>query len=1213
MKKSSRPLAGLVPVLLCGLFIIVGLPGRGIAKDGKPGEAAFEPVLRIPKVGGALNLKQEMRLIGAGTTEWLGTSAASGFVLADEGGEKVLGLVPGLDASLLLAYNEDTLFVGFLLPVPRGVTPLAQANANQQESIANDDHFVLRLSFEPRADAATKPSFEFRVNSAGFFRSEEKEYLPGQTRVIGESLIRGTSNLGRDYMSHDWWSVKLAIPISVLGKKSLDGATCLLQAGFRAGDLRMMLPGPAWKQAFAATFDPKTPLLFSLNGSSPGLANAGSGLGANWTLRARQEGSALISGVTKNGDRLFENDEPMTPGKAAKVSDNKRVPKGVDQVTTTLAWKPKDGIAQTIYAARWPVLEDPKAVQERIANWASSRTVRGKAGIQTDYVFDPYSGNIEVFVNRAKPAAVLDEQESGKMEKILAADTIRCAVKDAAGKVLAESTAPIAAETASVKLELGAGLPDGEYRVVGTVASGGAVLAENELPLIRKKAVWEKNSLGKDPVVFPPFREITRDANKLRVVGREYSIGENGLPQAVASQGKAMLGGPIRLEATSEGRSLPVRFGPPAIELVPGKKFPEEFDRYQFQATSPVPKLEPAAGYQAKVSSTGEIGGLQARVAGTLEFEGLYRVTLTLDAEKPVKLDSLDLVIPLNSAFNTMRFTRQYGTAGAGKVPDGDGVLFSSSQMPKVTGVYNSFVPSVYVGDYLTGLWWMAESDKNWISDDRQALVQLERIKGQLQLRVRFVGMPAELSGKRTLSFALLASPTAPVPDNYRRREWSGKGIEPLVAHDTSGYRYYGTGVNGFELYTDEDYAALKDYLYTRPPEKNTGKNQLGQPYRYGENVPLLARKGLPVILYGSIYGASSAMEEFPAYGSGWTMTARTAEQLPTDETFRGRTNYGGNRQWLTDEQVRPVFVVPTDSFYDAHLYHMVQIATKSGVNGHFHDNYQKFPTAGGPVRSDVTGAGFRRPDGLVQAKSVVLDKHDWNKRFYTALWLAGRPPQMLGSNEQNNAFKRVWFVEGISYVQKSEGNYITQGVTPDIFRGFTSRTFPLAGVTSHIAPRIGPDGKPASVNQQATRMVLAYGLLHDIGIALTSLDASAKDFPPDKPPMESLFNKIDQTIGFLDGGAKVLPYWQDRDWIESGAAAVTAGAIVAKDRSRAVLVAINSSDKETPFAFRLTDKLLGKPVKSVQILETGAAVKESSGEFSVPLAPYETVFLNVD
>ena len=1174
---------------------------------------AFEPVLRIPKVTQALNLKQEMRLIGAGTTEWHQASAVSGFVLGDEGGGKIQGLVPGLDASVYLGYNQDTLFVGFLLPVPRGVTPLAAANANQQEAIANDDHFVLRLSFEPRADAATKPSFEFRVNSAGFFRSEEREFLPGQTRVIGENLIRVTSNLGRDYMAHDWWSVKLAIPISVFGKKSLDGVGCLLQAGFRAGDLRMMLPGPAWKQAFSATFDPKTPLLFSLNGSIPGLANAGPGLSANWTLSARQEGSALISGVTEKGDRLFENEKPMTSGQAAKVSDNKRLPKGLDGVNTTLVWKPKDGIAQTLYAARWPFLQDGKAVQERLDQWASSRTVRGKAGIQTDYVFDPYSGNIEVFVNRAKAAAVFDEQEAGKMAKILAADTIRCTVKDAAGKVLAESTAPIAAETASVKLKLGVGLPDGEYRVVGTVASGGEVLAENGLPLIRKKAVWEKTSLGKDPVVFPPFREITRDANKLRVVGREYSIGENGLPQAVTSQGKAMLGGAIRLEATAEGRSVPVRFGPPVIELVPGKKFPEEFDRYQFQATSPIPTLEPAAGYQAKVSSAGEIGGLKARVDGTLEFEGLYRVTLTLDADKPVKLDSLDLVIPLNNAFNTMKFTRVVSTAGAGKVPEGDGVLFGSAQMPKLTGLYNTFVPSVYVGDYLTGLLWMAESDKNWISNDQQSLVQLERIKGQLQLRVRFVGIPAELSGKRSLSFALLASPTAPIPDNYRRLEWGAKGIEPLVAHDTSGCRYYGAGVNGFELYTDEDYAALKDYLYTRPPEKNTGKNQLGQPYRYGERVPQLARKGLPVILYGSIYGASSAMEEFPAYGSGWTMTARTAERLPTDENFRGRSNYGGNRQWLTDEQVRPVFAVPTESFYDAHLYHMYQIATRSGINGHFHDNYQNFPTAAGPIRSDVTGAGYQRPDGRVQAKSVVLDKHDWNKRFYTALWLAGRPPQMLGSNDQNNAFKRVWFVEGISYVQYSEGNYISQGLTPDIFRGYTSRTFPLATVTSQIMPRLGPDGRPASVNQQAARMVLAYGFLHDIGLSLNALDGNTRDFPPDKPPMQSLFGKIDQTIGFLDGGAKVLPYWQDRDWIETQSAAVTAGAIVAKDRSRAILVVINSSDKETAFAFRLTDKLLGKPVKSVQILEIGAAVKESSGKFSVPLAPYETVFLNVE
>lgn len=1176
-----------------------------------PEDQNFEPLVKIPKLNRSLNLSPEVRLIGAGTFEWTTAIAVSGFLLTGAEGEPDLGLVPGLDASIHMGYTDDSLYVGFLMPMPQGVTPRAEANANQAEGILKDDHFAIRLSFESRAEAATQPHFEFQVNSAGYYRAVEREFLPGQTRVIGEGAVRVTSYLATQ-MGFDWWSIKMEIPLAAIGKTSLDGEVGLLQASLKLGDMDLVLPGPAWDGAFAATFATEMPSIFRVNGSFPGLLRSNSQLVATWDLRPRSDGRVIIRGETGNSAPLFEVEENLQSGKVAKFSVKEQIPPDVKAINTTLVWLSPDGQSTTLYQAPWPVIQENKTALDRLAAWVKDRSVLATPEIRTDYVFDPYTGKIEIFVNRSKPVGMLDESGQAKMDEILAANSITGEVRDSEGTVLAQATGTIIETVGSVRLDLGADLPDGDYVVVGQVVDNDTVVATNEIPLLRKRAPWEKTSLGKDAVVFPPFREITLESNTLSLLGRDYSIGGNGLPAAITSQGKAMLGGPIRLEARADGKILPIEFGPPEISLIPGKKFPESFDQYMFQATSPIPELEPTEGYQAEVSSTGRMDGLQVKVAGRMEFEGLYRVDLTLDASKPVAVDAFDLVIPLNNAFNTMKFTRNYGLDGSGAVPDGDGVLFSSAEMPKLTGVFNTFVPSVYVGDYFTGLWWMAESDEHWISNDEEALIQLERVDGQLQLRVRFVAIPAELEGERTLSFALMASPTALRPADYRRMEWGFEGKEPFVGHDTSGYRYYGTGVNGFQLYTDEDYAALKDYFYSRE-DFPRHKNQSGEEYVYPARIPMLARQGLPVILYGSIYGASAAMEEFPAYGSGWIMTAKTAQAYGTDEKFRGRKNIGGNRVWLTDDEVRPVFVRPTQSFYDAHLRHMVNIATKVGINGHFHDNYQKFPTGFGEIRSDVTGAAYRRPDGEMQAKSVVLDKHDWNKRFYTALWLAGRPPQMLGGNEQNNAFKRNWFVEGFIYVREADGNYITQGMTPDVFRGFTSRTYPLANVSGNFRPTLGPDGLAVSVNQQATRMMLAYGLLHDLGFNVPAMDRHAKDFPSDQPPMQTLFKQVDEFVDYIDGGAEVLPYWQDRDWIDIKSEAIVAGAVVAKDRSKGVVIAINTSDSATPFDFTLTDAFLGKTIESVRVIESGEPVTTSSNGYSISLKPYETVYLAVE
>lgn len=511
-----------------------------------------------------------------------------------------------------------------------------------------------------------------------------------------------------------------------------------------------------------------------------------------------------------------------------------------------------------------------------------------------------------------------------------------------------------------------------------------------------------------------------------------------------------------------------------------------------------------------------------------------------------------------------------------GTIPGGDGVLQKSSNLPAHPALTGTFVPVVFAGQYDHGLFWMAESDRGWSVDDADDQVLLVRENGELALKFRFIAKPTTLDQPRTIEFAFLATPSRPKAPAYRQAFFENKRT-----HDTAGFRMYGTGVNGFQLYTPEDYEGLRKFIYE--------SDGIAQHYFNPEDTPPghrtyykvlneMAKKGYPVTLYGCSWGANAAMKEFPTFGSAWTHKA--APDRPMEE-FRNMANFGHSVRWDTIEQITPVYTLMSDSFVDAWLWHMVRIGKYSGVNGCFFDCFESLPRAlRGRIKTDIDGIAYRREDGQLRPFANPLRYHERTRRYATALWLIGRPPALLQSNSFDNNYGPTWYVEGDIYHEKLGQNLIAQGVMPDKAAAYTASASGMGLCRSDLHTV-----NPSEMNEgeeHAYRILLAYRLLFDVMWCGNPewLSKSAK----------AVSDVLSQEIAIADPRVKHVRYWnaEDAELVRTSDPRVLAGGFVHPEQKSALIAVLNPTDQTLEVDLSLGDGLLARPVAGLRDILVG-------------------------
>ncbi len=390
---------------------------------------------------------------------------------------------------------------------------------------------------------------------------------------------------------------------------------------------------------------------------------------------------------------------------------------------------------------------DGESLYSRAYAWGAPREVRWhtsqvkKDPIVMRYALYPYQNLLRVAVDfKGLPA-----------EALLSAFSLKLCSADGSHTVFDQQYTPEVLKDGCAEMQFTLQL-NGEYELA-LQAEGEGVPREPVIQRLQRIVYdWEHLGLGTSRTVYPPFTPITVEGNTLHTVMKAYELNGAGVLDQVRTldqQGlawKELLAAPMHYSAQIDGA---------AVSGVPGTIYWHE------QAEDRV-----IAGTECK------LGPLHLHSMSTLEYDGMLRVDVTLDADEPTTVKALTLDIPLHAGIARMIHAMADGLRYpilTTTLPAGEGVVWSSAQM--VTSEYPAnFCTYIFLGDAARGLCWFAENDAGWSWDPAKANLEVLREGDTIILRIHLVSQPFTLAEARTLTFGLQGSPVKPRLEGWRHR-----------------------------------------------------------------------------------------------------------------------------------------------------------------------------------------------------------------------------------------------------------------------------------------------------------------------------------------------------------------------------------------------------------------------------------------------------------
>lgn len=685
-------------------------------QENVPASSTFtlSPMTNPPTIDGTI-----------GTDEWVGASRIIGFVNGSS-------LEPRLGETYV-GYDMKNLYVAVSTDLP----PTKQLATNvlvHDENTVMDDSIELWFDPNPANRLATKGDqryYQIILNSAG--NAYDAVFDPTQGLANTGWDLKGQQCKSHLDLEKMRWEFELAIPWSSFSIAPADLNN--RQVGLHLAR--------NWKDPWNQTpFLPVTGFsnwnsypLFTLAPNAPVVQEASLGdifAGKlNYDLAITNPSQApltLTAKVTVDTSDMpsFAKEDTLTIAAGATehflLTDNGRLHQGANHTLNATVTSP-DG--KQVYFRRTLVVTPPR---ENV--WQIPAMNREKT-----WGYIAYYPSYNILMIR------VDLSEMSGVEKVTAGNVL---VLDASGKEIANGNVTLAKQTGETTLAV-PNLPNGVYTVRVTLQGEGAPEKPFEKTFTRQHFPWEQNILGISDKVFAPFTPIAVQGNAASVVLRTYRMNGFGLWDSIISKGREILAGPMTIDyTTAAGKAQWSGAKGAFVKSVPAQAV------FQAAAQSPV---------------------VLVKTTSTLEYDGCMKVELELQpgAVKQT-INRLWINIPLKDALapfwhlcasNTIR------SNPTGDVPQGNGVVWESTKSGN-GAMLGSFFPYIWLGGPERGVCWFADNDKGWITNDEQPELLLIRENGQLILRVMLINTPAMLEKPHKIVFGLQASPTKPLPANWR-------------------------------------------------------------------------------------------------------------------------------------------------------------------------------------------------------------------------------------------------------------------------------------------------------------------------------------------------------------------------------------------------------------------------------------------------------------
>ena len=323
-------------------------------------------------------------------------------------------------------------------------------------------------------------------------------------------------------------------------------------------------------------------------------------------------------------------------------------------------------------------------------------------------------------------------------------------------------------------------VPYGEYELRFQVRdAAGKAVAEGTRDWAYKEEPWRFCKAGILDQVPAPWTPIQVAGSRLQTRMTAYTLGDDGLPAAIAADGAELLAAPF---AILEG-------GKPMAGRI----------------------VSPVAGPETEKTWTTQFSGTTCdlRMQCRIEYDGMIRYELAVSPKGRVA--PLAFVMPVKREHATRWLAYPMGERGprTGEVPDREGLLLTSRADPASYATWKAFLAAqkqtpaltweqywaplrdkteaygfyghVDLNDMNRGLWWFCDNAAGWVQSKRVGAVEVTRKGGAVSLVLNLVAEAGDWTFDRPIVFGVLPHPARPLPAKYRLFNRVAPQVDPVA------------------------------------------------------------------------------------------------------------------------------------------------------------------------------------------------------------------------------------------------------------------------------------------------------------------------------------------------------------------------------------------------------------------------------------------------
>ncbi|MBR2440785.1 MAG: hypothetical protein IKB25_11355 [Lentisphaeria bacterium] len=696
-------------------------------------------------------------------------------------------------------------------------------------------------------------------------------------------------------------------------------------------------------------------------------------------------------------------------------------------------------------------------------------------------------------------------------------------------------------------------LANGDY-IMSLVPEGSeSALLEKEF--LVKWYEWQNNKLGTRDVLLPGFTPLQVKGNVISAVLRDYTIGKNGLPEKIVSEGKQILAGPVTVNFVKNGKTVSAK-GTAAVK--------------------PVKRSATKADYTAAASGM--------KVKGRMEQDGL----LILDLDFPANLnaDRVYVDIPVKKEFAELYHPigEHIRANPAGFTPAGQGTVFKSRNVQQVK--ITNFIPYLWLGTDTRGICYAANWDKDWVHCKERDAVELYRHKnGDVSIRLNLINGPVKYKRARTITIALQASPVKPMPKGWRG--WS------------DGFAYKGnkySGVlascpywGGYTAWAGR-YPAFKDFGYIRKLAEAMKTGKIDEAYK---------KQWIERVLKGSKAEVPWIHSKAPASRRPY-VTSHTTAAFNRARSFYGKP--GGILYFYTCDAdgagnlpeypaMQGEWASPSygacGSYTDYAIYYLDKML-EAGMKGVYDDN-----TFFRCNYSWATGDAYIDETGEIKPGLNLWNSREYHRRQVVTMMDRGLEPWVTVHHTNANILPTLGFATNSMGMEWKYGFHdFQERFTPDYIRAVCQ------GLQAGLYPTIldGVVGGTKEKRYWATRTMIACLMPHEIRPTI-----------PRGGDAKLIINSYNYLydFGVWKDDCKYTAYWNPENPVKSADPKLLTSTY---QRGKKLLIVCGS------YTGDITAQLTCKgAVKSAKNLETGAALNVSGNKISFPLKKHDFMIIEAE